>query len=222
MNHVVYIKNRIPQNGIQCSPFEVLTGNQPTLKHVRVFGCATFIYEHGPKSKVHARASPAIMLGCNEHGVYTVEKLLDKKVVNSDHVTFDENSFPYLDVSDSSSSGEDEEYYVSSETSMETSTEAFDMESDEEVTDIRPPEDKLEDVTPTLNDSQLRRSGRFRNQPNRLTCAANHHARSVISFPITTANDPSVYEAMNATKDEVEMWRNAIKTELITLENKGS
>eukprot|EP00171_Calliarthron_tuberculosum_P004578 IDg4578t1 len=106
MDHVVFIKNRLPHKGINCSPYEKLTWKKPVLKHVRVFGCASFIYEHAPKSKVHARATPGILLGCNDHGVFTVERLTDGKIINSVHVSFDESVFPGLDRELSSSSGD--------------------------------------------------------------------------------------------------------------------
>ncbi len=76
------------------------------MKHVRVFGCSAFVYNEHPKSKAHARAEPGIFLGCNDNGVYMVEKIVDRKLVNSVHVSFDEESFPGLLNSDSSSSGE--------------------------------------------------------------------------------------------------------------------
>eukprot|EP00171_Calliarthron_tuberculosum_P001098 IDg1098t1 len=70
----------------------------------KTFGCTAFVYEQEPKSKVHARAAPSIMLGCNDNGIYTVERLTDGKIIDSVHVTVDEYSFPALDRSSSSSS----------------------------------------------------------------------------------------------------------------------
>ena len=98
MDYVVHIKDRTPHKAIASTPYEKLIGSKPSLKHVRVFGCAAFVYEHDPKSKVHARAAPAVMLGCNDHSVYTVERLTDRKIINSVHVTFDEESFPKLEI----------------------------------------------------------------------------------------------------------------------------
>eukprot|EP00171_Calliarthron_tuberculosum_P000589 IDg589t1 len=88
----------------------MLTGVMPSLKYVRIFGCAAFVYEHETASKVHARAVPALMLVCNDSGVYTVERLTDKKIINSVHVTFDEESFLGLELRGSSSSGETSDY----------------------------------------------------------------------------------------------------------------
>lgn len=83
-----------------------MSRKKSTLKHVRVSGCAAFVYNEKPLSKVHARYFPGIFRGCNDHDVQMVEKLTDRKFVNSMHVKFDETSFPRLENSDSSSSGE--------------------------------------------------------------------------------------------------------------------
>lgn len=68
--YVAYIKNRIPHSALRLSPFQNITGDKPKLKHARVFGSAAFVRTEDPKSKVHARASPGIFLGCYEDNVY--------------------------------------------------------------------------------------------------------------------------------------------------------
>lgn len=100
-------ENRLPKHSIESSPYEKLTGKKPKLKDIRVFGCAAFVYEHGPESNVLEKESPAILLGYNDHGEYTAEKISDRKVVNSVNMTFDETCFPALDYGDSSSSREE-------------------------------------------------------------------------------------------------------------------
>lgn len=125
MDHVVYIKNRIAHRSLDCTPFEHLTGEKPSLKHVRVFGCAAFVYDHFMKSKVNARAIPAIMLGCNDYGVYTVERLTDRKIINSVHATFDETNFPAFELSDSSRSGEGSQVGSVDFSDSENSSSAF-------------------------------------------------------------------------------------------------
>ena len=247
MDHVAYIKNRTPHKALGCSPYEKLLGTKPTLKYVRVFGCAAFVYEHDPKSKVHARAVPAVMLGCNDHGIYTVERLTDRKIINSVHVTFDEESFPKLEDSSSSSSGEESEYSPSESSNSFSSQDAFELpeeiysEEESEQSEKSPtivgqnfsdddsesgvigvsgtqPDTDLEPQRESERNESLRRSTRVRKAPKRygLSC------RSAINFPITTSDSPSMREAMNATKDEVELWRRAIDAELLTLEKKSA
>ena len=108
------------------------------MKHVRVSGCVAFIYYSNPKSKVHVRASPGIMLGCNDYGVYTVERITDGKIVNSVHVTFDEENFPGLEKDDSSSSGEGMEYSSEDESSSDVGNEVFCPNSSLKKTHILP------------------------------------------------------------------------------------
>ena len=122
------MRNRLPHAVLKHSPFEKLTGEKPTLKHIRIFGCTAFVYEHHPKSKVHARATPEIFLGCTDHGVYLIERTTDRKIIESVHVTFDEENFPGLDNDSSSSSGEEDDIYDqadSSESSSATGSEGL-------------------------------------------------------------------------------------------------
>lgn len=96
------MKNRLYHSSIDKSPFEVLYPmKRMNLKKTRVFGCRTFVYNGKLKSKAHARASPGILLGIDDNGVYLGE-LATGEVVKSVHCTFDEECFPGLDDSDSS------------------------------------------------------------------------------------------------------------------------
>lgn len=55
---------------------------------------------------MHARASSGIFVGCNDYGVYTAQRIIEMKIVNSVHIKFDENDYPGLENSESSGSGE--------------------------------------------------------------------------------------------------------------------
>ena len=212
LDHVAYVKNRLYHSAIKRSLFEALTGKKPTLKHVRVFGCSAFVYNHAPASKVHARAVPGIFLGCNDHGVYIVERLTDRKVINSVHVTFDESTFPGLEKSDSSSCGEsessiydDSESYIFPEPDTASDSESSVIESEDSSTNRYPK--------------------RFRKQPERLGYSSeshSHHAHAAISFPITTSDAPTIKEAMSATPPEVKLWEIAIQEELSSLNEMGT
>lgn len=98
------------QSGINYSPYEKLTGKMPSVKHIRVCGCASFVYIKSPKSKAHTIAQPGIFISCDDNGVYKIELLGSRKCMNNVHVTFDEMSFPLLENSGSSSLGEDENW----------------------------------------------------------------------------------------------------------------
>ena len=47
-----YLVNRTPTQGnAGMTPYEKLTGNQPSLKHLRIFGCRTFVLNTDPSRK---------------------------------------------------------------------------------------------------------------------------------------------------------------------------
>lgn len=96
VEHAAYVKNLLPYTALSCSTFENLTGKKPSLKLLRAFRCAAFVYDETPKSNFHSRANLGIFLACDNYGRYTVELIEDKKIVNSAHVTFDEELFPGL------------------------------------------------------------------------------------------------------------------------------
>lgn len=246
--YVAYIKNRVIHSGIRKTPYETLTGKQPTLKHAKVFGCSAFVYNHSPKTKVHGRASPAIFLVCNDHGVFTVERMTDGKIINSVHVTFDEESFPALDKSDSSSSDNDsDKIYHESETSDTHSTEEDSepfqnvysesissegssvedsnttLQDDGNTSDDETDQQNINVVHVEITDQPAESSDRPRRNtraPQYLTYEGVKKACSVISFLITTSDEPSVNEAMNATFQEAKLWKEAIEAELSTLSQK--
>lgn len=94
VEHVIYIKNRLPYSDLGCTPIENLTSLKASIAHLCVFGCAAFVHNQRPKSKVRAKGIPAIYLGGNDNSVYIVGCIPDRKVIRSVHVTFDESFFP--------------------------------------------------------------------------------------------------------------------------------
>lgn len=101
--YVVFSKNRLPYPALERTSFEKLTRKPPTFNHVRVFGCAPFIHNTSPASKIPANAVPAIHFEVNDHGVYILETLTDQRVQHSENVTFDESKFPTISKYESSS-----------------------------------------------------------------------------------------------------------------------
>jgi hypothetical protein len=79
------------------TPFEMLTGERPSLKNIRVFGCAAFVLRMPQSSKLQPRADQGTLLECVEHGIYNILVCSDDTaphIMESRHVTFDESSFP--------------------------------------------------------------------------------------------------------------------------------
>lgn len=219
---VAYVKNRLPHSSIVCSLFEKLSGKKPTLKHVRPFCCASFVYNERPTSEVHARATPGIFLGCDDNGVYMVKTLTDGKLLNSANVTFDESDFPGLENSDSSSSGESSSGSGESDDDLvdfAITGQLSDSESEErkQVDEVQGDEAEVsKDEGADDEDSESRYPQRHRAQPERY---GGHSAGRGITITITTTDTPRVREAMSATRTEVQLWENAIVDELKSLES---
>ena len=234
LDHTAYIKNRITSSALNCTPYEALTGKKPTLKYVRVFGCAAFVLNPDPKSKVHAKALPGIFLGCDDNGVYMIELLKERKLINSVHVTFDEDEFPALEnpgysSSDESASGSDKEStsgtassdnesQVSVSMSDENQAPTENVESDSTSAEENEQESE-EEIEEPENPTGKRYPARSRKATEKYGYAGS---AKVIKFPITTTDMPTVKEAMSATPPERELWIQAIVDELNSLESKGT
>lgn len=53
-------------------------GKKPTLEHIKVFGWTVFLYNDNPRTKIHSEANPAMFMGCEYNGVFTVQIISDK------------------------------------------------------------------------------------------------------------------------------------------------
>lgn len=232
--HVAYVKNRLFNKAIRTSQYQKLSGNQPSLHHIRVFGCTAFIYDRTPTSKVHARAQVGIYLGSDDHGIYKCEIRSSRKIVFSRNVTFDEYSFPALgDTETDSSSGEshddyepDNDYNSESSSHCSSSTEFVNIPEDDvlrsENDDVPSDDRRDEQVEPRVASTSSSRPTRNRNTPVRFNPSANlghHYAGNTINIPITTSDSPSVEEALeHSSLEEKELWIRSIQEELENLE----
>jgi hypothetical protein len=61
---VVVVRNRVPHSATKSTPFEMLTGARPSLKNIRVFGCAAFELRMPQSSKLQPRADEGTLLEC--------------------------------------------------------------------------------------------------------------------------------------------------------------
>lgn len=78
---------------------------------MKVFGCAAFTYDHKSRSKIRAKANPAIYMCSDDYGTFNFEILSSRKVIYTRHATFDENSFPALYFGESRSSSDEANVY---------------------------------------------------------------------------------------------------------------
>ncbi len=96
LKHVIYVRNRVQHSAIGKSPFEVVTGGRPNLKHIRVFGCTASALRLPKQSKFASRAIEGVYLETDEHGIFKILVMEEDKIyriIESRHVTFEENKF---------------------------------------------------------------------------------------------------------------------------------
>lgn len=78
------------------TPYGKLTGIKPSVSHLKVFGCGTFVLDTNPhKKKWKPRSSECIFLGYdqNSHGFRNYHRS-SRKIIISKDVVFDERTFP--------------------------------------------------------------------------------------------------------------------------------
>jgi hypothetical protein len=82
------------------SPYYMVTGDMPSLKNLKVFGCRAYVLILPTPSKFERRAESGVLLECLAYGVYKVlvpsKDGGESKIVISRHVTFDEEELPGL------------------------------------------------------------------------------------------------------------------------------
>ena len=114
----------------------------------------------------------------------------------------------------------------------ESSTEnSYDSEDDDvtyELSDLYHPDDERKHIIDTSHTSRndaknnpaveqeqyIRCSSRNKKKPERYCLGSTHPAQLVINFPVTTPDEPTVKQALNATAPELQMWKAAINDEL--------
>jgi hypothetical protein len=80
---------------LNLTPFELHFGRNPSVSHLRPFGCNCFVLKHKNLDKFESRTSDCILLGHTPHGrSYRVFNLKTNTIVESYDVTFDETA-PY-------------------------------------------------------------------------------------------------------------------------------
>ncbi|KAG3127018.1 hypothetical protein PI124_g22122 [Phytophthora idaei] len=92
----IYMKNRLPSPKIEHeTPFEIVYKSKPSVKHMRVFGCRTYILTPKEKQlKEDPKARAGLFLGYKEaYKAYRLYDIEAGQVVISRDVNFDESTF---------------------------------------------------------------------------------------------------------------------------------
>ena len=95
----VYVKNRLPSPKIaHKTPFEIVYNTKSSVKHMRVFGCPTFILNpRGKRLKLDSKARAGLFSGYEELSkAYRVYDIEAGEVIISCDINFDESAFGRL------------------------------------------------------------------------------------------------------------------------------
>ncbi|GJT49205.1 ribonuclease H-like domain-containing protein [Tanacetum coccineum] len=138
LNMAAHLLNILPSTAINNEiPFTKLYNQTPTYEHLRVFGC--LCYPHADVShKLEPRSTPCIFLGypANHRG-YRCLDLASNKIIISKHVWFDEDVFPFGNVTSSNKPTYDFLPPIQTTTNVPT-TEPFVQHMDEPNNPITP------------------------------------------------------------------------------------
>jgi hypothetical protein len=72
IKHVVYVRNRVRHATTSDSPHYIVTGEKPSLKNLKVFGCRACVLILPTPSNFERRAEPGVLLECLSYNVYKV------------------------------------------------------------------------------------------------------------------------------------------------------
>ena len=91
----VYLRNRSLTKVCNLTPYEAWHGNKPSVNHLKVFGCTAYAHiSKEERKKLDAKAKKCILMG---YGTcvkgYRLYNPVEKKIIYSRDVVFDENTF---------------------------------------------------------------------------------------------------------------------------------
>ena len=90
--HAVYIKNRLYHHSIKSTPYQQMTGNQPDLTELRIFGCRIFAKLTGKRrTKLDHHTAKGFFLGYTASN--KIMRYIDEKtgvIKTATHAIFDE------------------------------------------------------------------------------------------------------------------------------------
>jgi hypothetical protein len=90
--HAVYLKNRLPHQAINDTPYQIYTGTRPSAKHLQIFGCPVVVKNPGKgpaKLDVHIGAGHFLGYTATDKNIYYIDETT-KRIKMATHCTFDE------------------------------------------------------------------------------------------------------------------------------------
>ena len=235
----IYIKNRLPSPKItHKTPFEIVYNSKPSVKHMRVFGCQTYILTPKEKRlKWDPKARTGIFLGYEEvskaYRVYDVEagQVVISRDVNFDELTFrlslliDDEVVNDLDLESLELVDEDSRPMRFTQAGKRKS-----RPSDEDEASSRPrvirQRPGLEESSAPDNRSSHRaddhedEEGKSEEQHDVPTSPVFWHASANAVEAAADLSEPSTFEDAVSGPDQIH-WRKAINAELASMKLRG-
>ena len=92
INTACYTQNCTLINKHGKTPYEMVKGKKPSVKHLHIFGCKCFVLRTHPKQlgKFDTKADEGIFVGYPQGRAYKVFNLRTRNVIESINVSFDD------------------------------------------------------------------------------------------------------------------------------------
>ncbi|KAG3035045.1 hypothetical protein PC121_g24270 [Phytophthora cactorum] len=236
----IYVKNRLPSPKIEHkTPFEIVYKSKPSVKHMRVFGCRTYILTSKEKRlKWDPKARAGLFLGYEEVSkAYRLYDIEAGQVVISRDVNFDESTFGLsppisdedVDDLDFDSLDIDNDNNGSRQTEYKQTGKRKSRPSDEDEATRRPHTVRhrpgLEEASAPDSSSSLHRVGadeeeKSGDQDEESTPPVFWRASANAVEAAMDLSEPSTFQEAVNGPDQVH-WRKAIRAELKSMRLRG-
>ena len=197
----VYLRNRCPTRAVEeKTPFESLTGEKPSVGHLKVFGCAA--YCHIPKdnrNKLDSKSQKCVFLGYSENRK-VIDCLISRNIFSRD-VIFNETASGF-------EKENDQQVYVQIELEVEDDSQVPVESPSTMNNELNEHNEEITEHSVT-EEPGLRRSGRERRYPDRYGTYVN-----VADHAIEPA---TVEEALNGV--DKDKWKEAMEAEFKSLKS---
>lgn len=231
----VYLLNIMPSDTLGKSPWQALAElegfepHQPYLGHLKAYGCAAYVLDHGVRrgDKFKARSKAGQLVGYEGTNIYLVWLPDDHKVVRSTNVTFDESKFVSSSITDVAvlELSTDEPEPATTPSSPPASLGGEQEHGNEAASEQE--NEALDTQVPDLGQQQLRQSNRLtRKSAALLRSEQSHYTTTALPlksfYALTAAVDtsevitPNTYAEAMATP-EAAHWQAACESEISSL-----
>ncbi len=141
VNYSIHIRNRcLTTVNNDKSPFEMWTGQKPSVAHIRIFGCDAYMHvKDADRSKLDDKSIECVLIGYSDYNRgYKLYSVHNKKVYYSRDVVFNEKSFQHAarvmkekESEEAGIQGIDENYFKPLDEIDETAAEQKDIQEKE-------------------------------------------------------------------------------------------